>query len=90
MSKYLALLLILPALFAPQTLVHAQSYDIKNDYCGILIESQYCKCAFHDEQCASTGYEQAGAEEYLYSQFDAWTTEQEIKRCDALGMDYEG
>lgn len=68
----------------------AQNYDIKNDFCGAVIEASLCQCAFHDDNCQSTGLDQQGAEEYLYSEFDLWTTQQEKERCAALDKDYEG
>jgi len=46
--------------------------DIKNTYCGVHINYQYCKCAFHNEFCDSIGMSKSEAKKYVYGKYDEW------------------
>lgn len=49
--------------------------DIKNDFCGVHINYQYCKCAFHNQYCSDIGMDKEEAKTYLYSKYDLWIDE---------------
>jgi len=49
--------------------------DIKDDFCGVQINFQYCKCAFHDEFCDAIGLDQDAADSYVQDEFDKWIDE---------------
>lgn len=46
--------------------------DIKDDFCGVHINYQYCKCAFHDEFCEAIGLDKGAANSYVQDEFDKW------------------
>lgn len=46
--------------------------DIKDDFCGIIMNFQYCKCAFHDEYCDAVGLSPAGANTYVRNEYRRW------------------
>ena len=59
--------------------------NIKDDYCGVMINYKYCKCAFHGNQgdnkwCDKIGMIQETANEYVWNSFEAWKIELE-KKC---------
>ena len=54
--------------------------NIKNDFCGIHINYQYCKCAFHNEHCNSVGMSKSEAKTFVYSKYDAWISGEEKKK----------
>ncbi|MBU1164586.1 hypothetical protein KKA15_03420 [Patescibacteria group bacterium] len=49
--------------------------DIKDDFCGVEINFQYCKCAFHDEYCDAIGMDQKEANKYVQSEYKKWLDE---------------
>jgi uncharacterized Zn-binding protein involved in type VI secretion len=49
--------------------------SIKDDFCGIHINFQYCKCAFHNEYCGAIGMSKSEAKTYVYSEYEAWLDE---------------
>jgi hypothetical protein len=46
--------------------------DIKNKFCGIHINYQYCKCAFHGEFCDAIGMSKGEAKDYVYEEYGKW------------------
>ena len=46
--------------------------DIKDNYCGIHINYQYCKCAFHGEHCGNVGMSSGEAKDYVFDKYDKW------------------
>lgn len=46
--------------------------DIKDDFCGIIMNYQYCKCAFHNEFCKEIGLSSSGANAYVRDEYDKW------------------
>ena len=46
--------------------------DIKDNYCGIHINYQYCKCAFHNEYCGAVGMSSKEAKDFVYDSYDAF------------------
>lgn len=68
-------LLLTPLAHAQEDLsrsVNMQEFDIRNDFCGVHINFQYCKCAFHDEYCGSIGMDQDSANSHVQSEFGTW------------------
>lgn len=49
--------------------------DIKDDFCGVEINYQYCKCAFHNDYCENIGMDKREARSYVESEYDDWTYE---------------
>ncbi|MBN1793248.1 PAAR domain-containing protein [Candidatus Woesearchaeota archaeon] len=49
--------------------------DIKDNFCGVHINFQYCKCAFHNQYCDSIGMTKSEAKAYVYAQYEAWLDE---------------
>lgn len=46
--------------------------DIKDEFCGIQIGYQYCKCAFHNQFCDEIGMSKKEANKYVQEQYDKW------------------
>jgi hypothetical protein len=46
--------------------------DVKDNFCGVHINYQYCKCAFHNEYCGNIGMSSGEAKDYVYNQYDEW------------------
>lgn len=46
--------------------------DIKDNFCGVHINYQYCKCAFHNEYCGNIGMSKSEAKKFVYSKYDVW------------------
>ncbi len=56
----------------------ASAYDVKKDYCGVVIPAALCKCAFHGEQCGTLSKKEAN--DKVMTGFAAWVK----KKDDAL------
>lgn len=46
--------------------------DIKNNFCGVHINYQYCKCAFHNQYCSNIGMSKSEANSYVYAEYEKW------------------
>ncbi|MFA6254881.1 MAG: hypothetical protein WC675_02460 [Patescibacteria group bacterium] len=46
--------------------------DIKDEFCGIQISFQYCKCAFHGQYCDEIGMSKKEADKYVQEEYDKW------------------
>jgi len=46
--------------------------DIKDEFCGIHINYQYCKCAFHGDYCDEIGMTRKEADKYVEEEYDKW------------------
>jgi uncharacterized Zn-binding protein involved in type VI secretion len=46
--------------------------SIKNDFCGVHINYQFCRCAFHNEFCSNIGMSKSEANTYVYAEYDKW------------------
>lgn len=46
--------------------------NVKDDFCGINISFQYCKCAFHGEYCKDIGMSKKEAARYVDEEFNKW------------------
>ncbi|MBU1203250.1 hypothetical protein KKH39_04390 [Patescibacteria group bacterium] len=49
-----------------------QKPDIKDDFCGVVMNFQYCKCAFHNEYCDNIGLDKSAANSYVQDEYDKW------------------
>ncbi|PLX25231.1 hypothetical protein C0580_03010 [Candidatus Parcubacteria bacterium] len=49
-----------------------QKPDIKDDFCGISMPYQYCKCAFHNEYCEDVSLSSSAANSYVREEYDKW------------------
>lgn len=56
--------------------------NVKDDFCGVFINFQYCKCAFHDEFCDAVGLDPSSAHSYVTDEFRQWNRE----RIQAMGV----
>lgn len=62
--------------------------DVRDAYCGVEIQFQYCKCAFHNDLCGNLGLEQSSASSYVLDSFREWNRERiqrMAERCLAEG-----
>ncbi len=50
----------------------AHGLDIKDDFCGVHINYQYCKCAFHNEFCDAVGMNKNEADTYVHAKYYSW------------------
>lgn len=50
--------------------------DVRNDYCGVHINYQYCKCAFHGDYCEAVGLDKYGARSRVMGEFRTWVGDQ--------------
>jgi len=78
----LGLLLVPSISYAGKEANTYQIPDVRDDYCGIEINYQYCKCAFHDEFCDAIGMDQGSANSYVLGEFREWNR----KRIQAMGV----
>lgn len=46
--------------------------DIKDEFCGVHINFQYCKCAFHGDFCDEIGMSEKEADEYVKKEYEKW------------------
>ena len=46
--------------------------DIKDEFCGIQIGYQYCKCAFHNQFCDEIGMTKKEADKYVKEEYEKW------------------
>lgn len=46
--------------------------DIKDNFCGIIMNFQYCKCAFHNQYCDVVGLSPSTANWYVRSEYQRW------------------
>lgn len=46
--------------------------DIKDEFCGIQISYQYCKCAFHNQFCDEIGMTKKEADKYVKEEYEKW------------------
>ena len=76
MKKIFIFVLFSLALALPASAAKEEKYDVpdvKNDYCGIVMPFQDCKCAFHNEYCeASVKKNSRESRAYVMDKFNAW------------------
>ena len=69
-------------------LVEFETPNIKDDFCGVHLNFQYCKCAFHNEYCDAIGMSKGQANNYVNDEFDTWVAglvEDFLAQCTAAG-----
>ena len=80
-NKILTLLLLLSFVgmplfvFAEKNIKQFKIPDIKDDFCGVNINFQYCKCAFHNEYCEAVNLDKKAANTYVQSEYKKWLIE---------------
>lgn len=74
--------LLAPTVYAGTNVDRYQVPDVKNDYCGVVINFQYCKCAFHDEYCDAVSLSPSTARSYVLGEFREWNRQ----RIQAMGV----
>lgn len=85
MKKFkLVLLIFLVFILAgcSQNSVKFEKGDIKDDFCGVFLNFQYCKCAFHNEFCDAIGMSRGDAKHYVNEQYEAWVESEKEKFAD--------
>lgn len=86
MKKFGVLLLLL--LFACSSAEQFPKPDIKDDFCGVHINFQYCKCAFHNEYCDSVKMSKSQANAHVQAEYNKWV-DGELKKwlvtCESSG-----
>lgn len=79
---------ILTLLFVAAPLLSAcGKSDIKDNFCGVHINFQYCKCAFHNEYCGAIGMSRSEAKDYVYSEYDKWKNPPEEEEYGVIEKD---
>jgi hypothetical protein len=76
------LLFLVGCISKPQGVAKDEDFkkpDIKDDFCGIYINFQYCKCAFHGDFCKEIGMSKKEAKKYVQNEYDKWL---ETKRLE--------
>lgn len=53
-------------------MVRFEKPDIKDDFCGLVMNYKYCKCAFHNEFCDELGISSGTANSYVRSEYNKW------------------
>jgi len=62
--------------------------DIKDDFCGVKINYQYCKCAFHNDFCDNIGMDKRSANVYVRDEYNKWVEgllEDFLMQCEIAG-----
>ena len=71
----LASLFLLTGCISPAGVGRSEDFnkpDIKDEFCGIHINFQYCKCAFHGDYCDEIGMSEKEADEYVKKEYEKW------------------
>ena len=84
--KYIFLLILLVFL-AGCTTQTVPGLDIKDDFCGVHINYQYCKCAFHNKYCDNIGMSRSEAKIFVNSKYEAWVDKQLDKEYGVIEKD---
>ncbi|MCK4539521.1 hypothetical protein KAU09_00020 [Candidatus Parcubacteria bacterium] len=53
-------------------MVRFEKPDIKDNFCGPVMNYKYCKCAFHNEFCDELGISSNTANTYVRSEYNRW------------------
>jgi len=62
--------------------------DIKDDFCGVHLNFQYCKCAFHNQYCDTIGLNKSASNTYVQEEYQKWLDQQRAEfsqACVAAG-----
>jgi predicted small secreted protein len=69
------LVFILTGCGTPQGVGRSEDFnepDIKSEFCGVHLNYQYCKCAFHGDFCEDIGMSSKEASKYVDEQYNNW------------------
>jgi hypothetical protein len=58
--------------FAGKEVERFQFPDVRDDFCGLYINFQYCKCAFHNDYCEDVALSRSGASSYVWEEYRNW------------------
>lgn len=72
LHKYSVLLLLLIVIL----LSGCVKSTIKDDFCGVHINYQFCKCAFHNQYCDAVDMSKGEAKTFVYAEYNTWLEEQ--------------
>ena len=61
-----------PTVSAGKEVTHFEFPDVRDDFCGIHINYQYCKCAFHNDYCEDIGLSKDTAHVYVWDEYRNW------------------
>ncbi len=61
--------------YASTEVTYYEVPGVKDEFCGVQINFQYCKCAFHNEYCKDIGLNPSTAHTYVQEKFRAWNQE---------------
>jgi len=64
-----------------------QTPDIKNDYCGAMIDFRFCKCGFHGDKnfCEQIGQTEATANETVQNGFSGYVAQRKAQFASSCG-----
>ncbi len=55
-----------------------QAGDIRDDFCGVHLNYQYCKCAFHNDFCDVVAMSKGEAKKYVNEEYDKWIEKEKL------------
>lgn len=58
----------------PEKGAEFEAPDIKDDFCGVHINYQYCKCGFHGDYCDSVNLDRSGANSYVQGEYNSYVS----------------
>lgn len=67
--------------FAGQEVTRFSFPSIKDDFCGVVMNFQYCKCAFHNDYCDIIAMPSESANTYVWNEYREWVR----KRINTMG-----
>lgn len=70
--SFLFLFLFAPLAQAGQKVERFHFPNIRDDFCGVFINFQYCKCAFHNDYCEEVGLSVSSANTYVWDEYREW------------------
>lgn len=72
--------------FGGAVLPLTSTYDVQQDYCGKVIDTYYCKCAFQGEDCQVIGVsDKDTAQRLVMAGFEKWVIEKQKEECAEKG-----
>lgn len=76
LSLFLILSFVVPIAHAGTNVTRYEVPNVKDHYCGPLINFQYCKCAFHNQMCDVVNLSPSTAHSYVQEEFREWNRQQ--------------
>ncbi len=87
-SVFLFLILLILLAGCAGKMARFEKPDIKDDFCGPIMDYRYCKCAFHNEFCDELGISSNTSNVYVRNEYNRWVAhllKQFEKDCKAGG-----